>query len=354
MARLFSRRSRKVGLPPGTPVHTGEKKVEQVKLTVIDYDEDHVEEREVQSVEECFPFRDSETVSWINVDGLHDVALIEQIGTHFGLHPLIIEDIASTGQRPKQEDYEDYIYVVLSMLLFNEAAGQVEAEQVSLILGKRFVLSFQEREGDVFGAVRDRLRTGKGRIRKGGADYLLYSLMDAVVDNYFGVCEKLGESIEPLRDRLIEDPRPDSLQKVHNVKSEVLFLRKAVWPLRDVVSALERTESRLFAKGTRVYLRDVYDHTIQVIDTVETFRDMIGGMVDLYLSSVSNRMNEVMKVLTIIATIFIPLGFIAGLYGMNFDNMPELHWRWGYYGALGVMVAMAGGMLLYFRKREWI
>jgi magnesium transporter len=354
MARILSKRSRKAGLPPGTPVHTGEKKVERVRITVIDYDEDEVREREVQSVEECFPFRETNTVSWINVDGLHDVALIDQIGTHFGLHPLIIEDIASTGQRPKQEDNEDYAYVVLSMLSFNDTTGQVDAEQVSLILGKRFVLSFQERAGDVFGAVRDRIRTGKGRIRKMGADYLLYSLMDAIVDNYFGVCEKLGESIEPLRDRLIEDPHPTALQQVHKVKSEVLFLRKAVWPLRDVISALERTESHLFAKPTRVYLRDIYDHTIQVIDTIETYRDMIGGMVDLYLSSVSNRMNEVMKVLTIIATIFIPLSFIAGVYGMNFQHMPELAWRWGYIGALGVMAAVAGGMLLYFRKREWL
>jgi len=354
MARIISKRSRKAGLPPGTPVHTGEQKVEKVKLTVIDYDEDKFEERELRSVEECFPLRDTDSVSWLNVDGLHDVGLIERIGTHFGLHPLIIEDIASTGQRPKQEDYDDYVYVVLSMLSFNDATGQVDAEQVSLVLGKRFVLSFQEREGDVFGAVRDRIRTGKGRIRKMGADYLLYSLMDAVVDNYFGVCEKLGEGIDPLRDELIEAPRPDALQKVHRLKSEVLFLRKAVWPLREVVSALERTESTLFAKGTRAYLRDVYDHTIQVIDTIETFRDMIGGMADLYLSSVSNRMNEVMKVLTIIATIFIPLGFIAGLYGMNFRAMPELAWRWGYPMALGIMVAVAGGMLLYFRKREWI
>jgi magnesium transporter len=354
MARLISRRSRKAGLPPGTPVHTGEKKVERVKITVIDYDERRVEEREVQEVEECFPLRDTETVSWINVDGLHDVALIERLGIHFGLHPLIIEDVASTGQRPKQADYEDYVYVVLGMLSFNDATGQVEAEQVSLILGERFVLSFQERAGDVFGAVRDRIRTAKGRIRKGGADYLLYSLMDAIVDNYFEVCEKLGAAIDPLWDRLMENPRPDVLQRVHSVKSEVLFLRKAVWPLRDVISALERTESPLFAKTTRVYLRDIYDHTIQVIDTIETFRDMIGGMADLYLSSVSNRMNEVMKVLTIIATIFIPLSFIAGVYGMNFHYMPELAWRWGYFWALGVMAAVAGGMLLYFRKREWL
>ncbi|NLW50937.1 MAG: magnesium/cobalt transporter CorA [Candidatus Brocadiaceae bacterium] len=354
MARFSIRRSRKAGLPPGTPVHTGEKKVEKVRLSVIDYDEGHFEERAIESPEECFGLRDSKTVSWINLDGLHDVALIQQLGTHFGLHPLVIEDIVSTGQRPKQQDYEDYLYVVLSMLSYNRETRQVDAEQVSLILGERFVLSFQEREGDVFGIVRERIRSAKGRLRKAGADYLLYSLMDAIVDNYFVVCEELGESVEPLRDSMIEDPRPTALQDVHSLKSEVLFLRKVVWPLREVVSGLERTDSPLLTRPTRVYLRDVYDHTIQVIDTVETFRDTIGGMVELYLSSVSNHMNEVMKVLTIIATIFIPLSFIAGVYGMNFDHMPELHWTWGYFGALGIMAAVAGGMLLYFRKRGWI
>ena len=355
MSRRSSKRSRKRGLPPGTPVYTGERKVAKVKITVIDYDETKVEERQVQTVEECFPLRDTDTVSWINVDGLHDVDFLERLGTHFGLHPLVIEDLASTGQRPKYQDYESYVYVVLNMLSFNRETHQVDSEQVSMILGARFVLSFQEREGgDVFDFVRDRIRTGKGRMRKMGADYLLYSLLDAIVDNYFTVCEELGEALEPLRDDLVTDPRTTALQKVHDVRSEVLFLRKSVWPLREVISGLERTESPLFGQATRVYLRDAYDHAIQVIDTIETFRDMIGSMVELYLSSVSNRLNEVMKVLTIISTIFMPLTFIAGIYGMNFKHMPELTWHWGYPITLVVMIAVAGGMLLHFWWRGWL
>jgi magnesium transporter len=354
MPKLFASRSRKVGLPPGTPVHLGDKRTDKVKITVIDYDEAEFQEKEVESVEECFAFGDKPSVTWINVDGLHDIALIERLGQHFGLHPLVIEDIASTGQRPKTEEHDTFVYIVLGMLTFSENKRQVDAEQVSLILGRNVVISFQEEPGDVFDPVRERIRTGKGRVRKMGADYLVYSLMDAVVDNYFGVCEKLGEMIEPLQEDLIENPAPVTLQRVHRLKSEVLYVRKAVWPLREVIGSLERTESRLFTQPVRVYLRDIYDHTIQVIDTIETYRDVIGGVVDLYLSSVSNRMNEIMKVLTVIATIFIPLTFVAGVYGMNFQFMPELHWRMGYPVVLGVMLLIAGGMLLYFRRRRWI
>ncbi|MHC4788555.1 MAG: magnesium/cobalt transporter CorA [Planctomycetota bacterium] len=354
MIRFVKKRSTKAGLPPGTPVHVGERKAEKMRITVIDYDESDCRERVIATVEECFPYKDVPTVTWINVDGVHDVEAIGRLGEHFGLHPLLVEDIASTGQRPKMEDYDDHLYVVLKMLTFDEGAGQTVAEQVSLVLAENVVISFQEREGDVFDAVRERIRSARGRIRKMGADYLVYSLMDAVVDNYFVICEKLGEGIEPLQQELIEDPSPQTLGRIHSLKGEILFLRKVLWPLREVISGIERSEVELFSETTRPYLRDVYDHTIQVIDTIETYRDMIGGMVDIYLSSVSNRMNEVMKVLTIIATIFIPMTFVAGVYGMNFRHMPELGWRWGYPAVLAVMVAVAAGMLVYFRKHDWI
>jgi len=353
MARLIRRRSGKAGLPPGTPVHVGERKVEELKITLIDYDEEQFQERPI-SAAEVRPFKETSTVTWINVDGVHDVATIAAIGEQFDLHPLVVEDLSSTGQRPKVEEYDEHLYVVLRMLTCSDESGHVEAEQVSILLARNVVLTFQERPGDVFDAVRDRIRTAKGRIRRMGPDYLVYSLIDAVVDNYFLVCEKLGECVEPLHEELVTAPTPASLHRVHELKGEVLNLRKVLWPLREVVSSLERSESQFFRRATRLYLRDVYDHTIQVIDTIETYRDVIAGMVDLYLSSVSNRMNEVMKVLTIIATLFIPLTFIAGVYGMNFRYMPELGWKAGYPAVLAVMAVVAGAMLLYFRKKGWL
>jgi magnesium transporter len=355
MPRFFKRMSKKAGLSPGTLVHIGSRKVEKARIRIIDYDQDHVEEKEVEAVEECFSFKDKPTVTWINVDGLHDVGVIEKIGQHFSVHPLVLEDILNTDQRPKTENFDDYLFVVLKMLYFDGSDGEIKAEQVSIILGSNFVISFQEREGDIFDPLRERIRTGRGRIRKLGADYLAYCLLDAVVDNYFLVLEKLGERIEDLEEELVADPQPKTLQAIHSLKREMIFLRKSVWPLREVVGQLERGESELIQEATGIYLRDVYDHTIQVIDTIETFRDMVSGMLDIYLSSISNRMNQVMKVLTIIATIFIPLTFVTGIYGMNFQHMPELAWYWVYPWAFWlVMVGVAGVMLVYFKRKRWL
>jgi len=314
------KRSKKAGLPPGTLVHIGKKKTEKVKITVIDYDEKNFWEKDVKTVEECFPFKDKPTVTWINIDGIHDVEIIEKIGKHFGVHPLLLEDIMNSEQRPKMEDFEEYIFIVLKMLRYDEKQDEIKSEQVSLILGSNFIVSFQEMEGDVFNLVRE-------RIRKMKADYLAYTLIDAVIDNYFIILEKTGEKIEDMEDELVTNPTPGTLQTIHNLKREMIFLRKSVWPLREVINGMQKAESPLIKESTGIYLRDVYDHTIQVIDTIETFRDMISGMLDIYLSSISNKMNEVMKVLTIIATIFIPLTFVAGLYGMNFKYMPELEWH---------------------------
>jgi magnesium transporter len=353
MLRLL-KPSKRVGLPPGTLEPSPEPTAEDVTITVIDYDEDQVQEKQVETVDECFSFKDRPTVTWINVNGIHDVKIIEKLGEHFGLHTLVLEDIMHIGQRPKIEDFENLLFVVIRMLRFDEETGQVAAEQVSLVLGEGFVISFQEREGDVFEPIRQRIREAKGRIRRKGSDHLAYALLDTIVDNYFIILERLGQRIEEIETTLVGEPTPESLQVIHGLRTEMVFLRQSIWPLREVIGSLERGESPLVQESTQIFLRDLYDHTIQVIETTESFREMVGGLRDTYLSSISNRMNEVMKVLTIIATIFIPLTFIAGIYGMNFSYMPELQWRSGYFLALSVMVVVAAAMGVYFRRKKWL
>jgi magnesium transporter len=354
MSKLIKKRSKKAGLPPGTLVHIGEKKTDTPKITVMDYDEAHFQEKEIKTIEECFLFKDKPTVTWINIDGLHQVEILEKLGECYGLHPLVLEDILNTDQRPKMEDYGEYLYIVLRMLNYNDKSSEIESEQISLVLGPNFVFSFQEREGDTFNPIRDRIRNSKGRIRKMGADHLAYTLLDSIIDNYFIILEKLGEKIEFLEEEVVTRPTPETLQTIHHLKREMIFLRKGVWPLREVISGLERGESSLIKESTRIYLRDVYDHTIQTIDTIETYRDMVSGMLDIYLSSISNRLNAVMKVLTIIATIFMPLTFIAGIYGMNFKYMPELEWRWGYPAIWFAVVLISVSMLIYFKRKRWL
>lgn len=344
----------KAGLSPGTPVFIGERKQAYTQLDVLRYDEDGIVEAIDAPTSDCAPPLDPTGVTWINVFGIHDVDLIATLGEQFGIHPLTLEDIVNTAQRPKAEEFDNYIFVVLKVMTYNEAHHEIEIETVSMVLGEGYVISFQEHEGDVFEMVRDRIRGAKGRIRKQAADYLAYALMDAVVDAYFVALEHIGDYIEDIEDEIVADPEPAHMREIHRLKREILYLRKSVWPLREEVSALLKSESSLIHDSTRVYLRDVYDHTIRVIDMVETNRDILSSMHDTYLSSVSNRMNEVMKVLTIIATIFIPLTFIVGVYGMNFDHMPELHWRWGYLGVWGFMGTITAGMAIYFRKKGWL
>jgi magnesium transporter len=347
-------RRKKAGLPPGTLIYVGDRRVDQVKIEIIDYDADHVTEVEPKTVEECLSFKESPTVTWLNVIGLHDTAVIEKLGERFGLHPLLLEDILSTEQRPKYEDFGTHIFIVLRMLRYKDEAHSIESEQVSLILGPNFVISFQEIKEDPFDPIRERIRSGKGRIRGAGADYLAYALMDAVVDNYFVILEKVGDAIEVLGEAAVSDPTSKTLHTIQVLKRELGHLRRSIWPIREVVSGLERGGSALIADSTGIYLRDVYDHTVQVMETVESFRDMVSGMFDTYLSSVSNRMNEVMKVLTIIATIFIPITFVAGVYGMNFRHMPELTLRWAYPAVLLLMLVVALSMVAYFRRRKWL
>jgi len=355
MPRTSKRRTKKVGLPAGSLVYTGEQAVGKVDVTLIDYDEQTFEERPLHAVDECVVYKAKPTATWINVDGVHDPAMLEKIGECFGLHRLVIEDLMSVVQRPKVEDFGEYLFVVLKMLTYDEKDGRIVPEQVSLIVGDNFLLSFQEGiKGDVFPLIRDRLRAGRGKIRKMGVDYLAYSLLDALVDGYFVILEKLGDRIDLLEEDLIARPGKTVVGQIYQLKRELLFLHKAVWPLREVLAALERRESPIIQETTAPYLRDVYDHVVQVIDSVEIYRDMLSTMLDLYLSSVSFRLNEVMKVLTIIATIFMPLTFIAGVYGMNFKYMPELEWRSGYFLSLGVMGAVAVGMMVFFKRKKWL
>ena len=354
MSKFASRRSKKSGLPPGTLVHIGSIRPGGIKVSLIDYSKDKLAEREVKDLNECFKLKTSPSISWINIDGLHETEKIAEIGKGFGLHPLLLEDILNTEQRPKMEDYEDYLFIVMKMLFYDEKTNSIRSEQISLVIGKNYLITFQESEGDIFDGIRARLRNNKGRLRSMGSDFLAYSIIDAIVDNYFMILEKVGEEIEDLEDKIIANPTPRTIQEIHGLKREMIFLRKSVWPLREVVSGMQRTGSKLIKKSTGVYLRDVYDHTIQVIDTVETYRDILSGMLDIYLSSISNRMNEIMKVLTIIGTIFIPLTFLTGIYGMNFHYMPELENPYAYYGIWISFIIITAIMILYFKRKKWM
>ncbi|NWF73701.1 MAG: magnesium/cobalt transporter CorA [Nitrospirae bacterium] len=350
--KLVQKRSRKTGLPPGTLVHIGEKKTDKVTITAFNYAGVRCDEHQVLSLDELAPPTD-ESVTWVNVSGVHKMDILESCGKQFQLHSLLLEDIANTDQRPKLDDYETCLFLVLKMLSVTDRQDIV-VEQVSLVFGRNFVLSFQENGTDVFTPVRDRLRGGKGRLRQSGADYLFYSLVDAIVDQYFAVVEVLGEKIEELQDLVVSDPQPETLRRIHSLKRQLLFLRRAVWPLREVTNNLSRSECPFLQESTKVFFRDVYDHVVQIVDTIETLREMVSASLDIYLSSISYRLNAVMKVLTIITTIFMPLTFIVGIYGMNFEHMPELKWEWGYPLIIGVMVMIAIAMVGFFIRKKWI
>lgn len=350
------RRRTKPGASPGLLV--ADPAAAAPRMSLFAYSQDALVEREVRDVAEVAALRAKHDVVWLNVDGLGDAAVVESIGKLFGLHRLALEDVLNAHQRPKVDHYDDHSFVVARMLCMH--AEELEGDQLGLFLGKGFVVTFQERAGDNFEPVRDRLRRGSGNLRRLGADYLAYALLDAVVDEYFPVLESLGERLSGLENELIDAPRRELLSHVQAIRSDLLALRRATWPLRDVLSTLFRQECAVIAPATRPYLADTYDHTVQIIDLVEQYREIASGLIDIYLSSMSQRLNEVMKVLTIISTIFIPLTFIAGVYGMNFDpkagplSMPELSWPYGYVGVLAVMAAIGIALALWFRARGWL
>ena len=359
MVKLYGRSSKKAGMKPGSVVYVGRERSMPVSIEVIDYTATELKRQVVNQVAELAPFKTSDSTSWINVNGLHETDLIEELGKMFDLHVLVQEDIVNTGHRPKFEDSPDSLFVTLKMLYFDKKTGELVSEQVSVIQGKSWVITFQESEGDVFDAVRQRIEKTTPRERILKTDYLSHALIDAVVDNYFVVLEKLGERIEDIEDEISDNPEAEALNTIRLLKKQLIYMRKVVWPLREVIGGFERVESSLISKDSHPYWRDLYEHAIQAIDTIETFRDMVSGLLDLYHTGVSNRMNEVMKVLTIFATIFIPLGFLAGVYGMNFDssvspfNMPELGWPFGYIMFWCLAILIGGGLLVYFKRKGW-
>lgn len=353
MAKSIKKTSETAGLPPGFLIHVGKRMVEKTNIQVMDYNEEGLSERGLEKIEDCEQFKSSNSTSWINIEGLHETEIMEMVGRSFDIHPLVLEDILNTKQRPKLDDYENYIFVTLKMLYFGKDDDGLQFEQVSMILGHGYLITFQEQPGDVFDSVRERIRKSKGKIRRQRADYLAYSLIDVIVDNYFVVLERLSERIEAAEKQVTENPTKKTLKEIHRLKNAVIFIRKSIWPLREVIANFSKEESSLVDERTEIYLRDLYDHIIQAIDSIDTAREMLSGLMDIYLSSINNRLNEVMKVLTIFASIFIPLTFVTGIYGMNFVYMPELHVKIAYPAVLSFMVITAVIMLIAFKRRGW-
>ena len=351
--RFLKHHSKKLGLPPGSIVHIGEQKVDKTIIEVIDFDGENLQIIQSDKIEDIFKFKETSTNSWINIVGLHETDILQKIGQNFEFHSLVIEDILNTDQRPKLEIFDDYIFIIMKMIVYDAETQKLNIEQVSIILGKNFVFTFQERRGDVFQPIRERLKNSKGRLRKNKHDYLMYALMDVIVDNYFRILEDISNDIERFEEEVTQSPDHRLVEKIYNIKRELLLLKKSIWPLREIVGSLKKEETDLIAGNTEIYLNDLSDHIIQLIEVTETYRDMASGLMDTYMSMVSHRMNEVMKVLTIIATIFIPLTFIAGIYGMNFEIMPELKWKWGYFSVWVIMIVIFIGMLFYFKKKKW-
>jgi magnesium transporter len=348
---MFRKRHPPAGARPGTLVINSH--AEKPAIRAIQYTPDHVEERDITDVGEIQGLLAGDAVTWIDIQGLGDEKILRSVQEVFHLHPLALEDVVNVPQRPKTEPYDEHMLCITRMIALRDGLV-IDPEQVSVVVGRNYVLTFQERHGDVLDPVRHRLRQGKGLIRRAGASYLAYAILDAVIDGYYPIMEAFGEHLESLEDEIVADPRPETLQRIHRVKRDLLAIRRAIWPQREAINTLVRDDSPYFTDAVRVYLRDCYDHCVQIMDAVETYRELAGGLMDVYLSSVGTRQNEVMKVLTIMASIFIPLTFLAGIYGMNFENMPELHASWGYPMLLATMIVLAVAMVLYFWRRGWI
>jgi len=352
--------SQKIGLKPGSLLYVGPERTDKVSVTIFDYTDTELTERVAETVQDCFGYQDMKTMTWIQVSGLHEVDVIRELGEYFELHPLILEDILNTQLRPKFEDAGEYLYFSLKRLEIPEEHGVLVGDQVGVVWGPRYVISFTERSTGILEPVRERIRKTIPRVRFMNSDYLAYAIVDTIVDHYFVTLERMGERIDSLDDGLIDNPEPEQLEDIHELKRELVDMRRAIWPVREAINMLERSESKLIHDDTRPYIRDLYEHAIQIRDTIDTYRDMVSGLTDLYMTSVSNKMNNVMKVLTIIATIFIPLSFLAGVYGMNFDtsvsawNLPELGMKYGYPIFWALVLLIGGGLLVFFRRKKWL
>ncbi len=354
MARFLKKREASKGLAPGSLVFIGNKKVENVRIRVIDYDKDTLNEDELKDISQSAKFKNTDTVTWINVDGLHDLKLMKEIGKIFNIHPLLLEDILNTGQRPKIEEFDNYLFMVLKMLRYDKEKQMILAEQLSMVVGKTYLLTFQERPGDVFEPVRDRIRKQKGRIRITGIDYLSYALLDIVVDNYIHIIERLGEQIEDLEEEIISPPNNIVMEKINNFKREMNFLRKSIRPVKEAVIKLSKLDSELIDDNTIPFIKDLEDHIIQAVESIDTYGNMLSDQLNIYNTGVNNRINDIMRVLTIFAAIFIPLTFIAGIYGTNFEYLPELHFKYSYFIFWGVMITLSVSMVIFFKKKGWL
>lgn len=350
----LSKSNEKKGLAPGSPVFTGKRKTISVSSSLIEYNKKDFDKKNISGTEDIEHLVSSKKISWVDIVGLHDTDLITKYSNFFKLHPLIKEDLVDVGQRPKIEVYDNCIFVVMKMAYFKHRSKNLSFEQVSFILTGSTVISFQEKEGDVFEPVRTRLINHSGRIRDRGADYLLYALMDSIVDHYFIIMESMGDRLEELEEKITADASPKNIQELRNIKQDLIYLRKSIWPIRDVVNSLERDQGNIITAETKLFLRDLYDHSIQIIDFVETSKDLSSGLFDMYNSMINNRMNEIMKVLTVISTIFIPITFITGFYGMNFRYMPELFLKWAYPVVIVLMIGIALFMISYFKRKKWL
>jgi magnesium transporter len=346
--------SDKAGLPPGSLVHVGKTPDQACRISVIKYDNENFEEYEIQSINEVFNNNEESKITWVNIEGLRVVDVIEAIGNSFDIHPLVLEDILNTHQRQKFEDYENFLFVVLKALIPSSEDFSVEHEQLSMIVMSNIILTFKEKQDDLFDPLRHRLSNSKGRIRCLGSDYLAYAICDAIVDQYILTIDSMVDTIESTEDELLADPTRDTLFSIQNLRRELIFIRKNVLPIREVISEIQRSESLLLNQSTQIYFRDVYDHSLRVIESLDSYRELLNGLLEIYLSSISNKMNETMKVLTVFASIFIPLTFIAGIYGMNFEYMPELKWKWAYPALWIVFVIIPFVLLIYFKKKKWL
>lgn len=354
MVRMMKRRAGKAGLPPGSLVYVGDRKSHGTRVSVIDFDGQSVAEQELADVGECLRFKDSKTVTWINVDEIGDPGLVEQFGHALDFHPLMQEDILNTDQRAKVEDHGDYIYVVLKMLDWDDVRQEIVSEQLSLVLGQHYVVTLQERAGDFFDPLRKRIRDGVGRIRRQGADFLAYSLLDAVIDQYFLVLDRLGDRIEAIDSVIMSRQTGDTLRQIHQLKRDMLFVRKSVWPVKEVVASLRHLDSPLITRQTAPYLRDIQDHIVQVVEGVDTYQNLLSDILATHLSTIGNRTNTVMKVLAVFSAVFMPLTFITGVFGMNFRNMPPLEWEWGFVGTLAAMLLIGCVLALFFVRKRWL